>query len=216
MKHQDPIRFAREKQACLQQKKTCILGCATLREVWSDMEKTILPTWCTASPTRIGDGNHGKISADGWRTFGSVHLIVTLGRLWGILLFEDRKYKLFTNFCALVHATKIATMRSVTTASAQEFEDTMFAYLRGICELFPSYEFVPSYHVTLHMKELLCRFGPTHAWRCWVFERCHGLPPSYLISPFLFRTVFQAAFPIDYITYLWNILAFSRDFHKVP
>jgi len=171
LKRQDQIRFARAKEACSQRKKTRVLGRATLREVWSDMEKTILPTWCTASPTRIGDGNHGKISADGWRMFGSVHLIVTLGRLWGILPFEDRKYKLFTNFCALVHATKIATMRSVTTASAQEFEDTMFAYLRGICELFPSYEFVPSHHVALHMKELLCRFGPTHAWRCWVFER---------------------------------------------
>jgi len=135
------------------------------------MEKTTLPTWCTSSPTRIGDGNHGKISADGWCTFCSVHLIVTLGRLWGSLLFEDRKYKLFENFCALVHATKIATMRSVTTMGAQEFEDTMISYLRGIGELFPSYELVPSHHVALHMKQLLCRFGPTHAWCCWVFER---------------------------------------------
>jgi len=96
---------------------------------------------------------------------------MTLGRLWGTLPSEDHKYKLFNNFCALVHATKIATMRSVTTASTQEFEDTMFAYLRGIGELFPSYKFLPSHHVALHMKELLCRFGPTHAWRCWVFER---------------------------------------------
>ena len=70
-----------------------------------------------------------------------------------------------------MHATKIATKRSVTIANAQEFQDMMIAYLKGVDELFPTYKFVPSHHVALHMKELLCRFGPTHAWRCWVFER---------------------------------------------
>jgi hypothetical protein len=135
------------------------------------MEKTILPTWCPASPSKIGNGNHGKISADGWRTFCSVHLVVTLGRLWGNLSCEDRKHKLFVNFCSLVHATKVANKRSITIASAHEFQDKMIAYLKGINELFPTYELVPSHHVALHLKELLCRLGPTYAWRCWVFER---------------------------------------------
>ena len=40
--------------------------------------------------------------------------------------------------------------------------------------------------------------------------------PSYLLFHFLFRTLLQTAFSFAYITYLWNILAFSRDFHKVP
>ena len=135
------------------------------------MERTTLPSWCTASPTRIGDGNHGKISADGWRTFCSIHLLVTLGRMWGHLPSEDRKYRLFENLCHLVHATKIATKRSITTAKAQEFQDVMITYLHGLNELFPTYQLVPSHHVALHMKELLCQLGPTHAWRCWVFER---------------------------------------------
>ena len=52
-----------------------------------------------------------------------------------------------------------------------EFEDKMVTYLHGLDELFPTYQLVPSHHIVLHMKELLCRFGPTHAWRCWVFER---------------------------------------------
>jgi len=39
--------------------------------------------------------------------------------------------------------------------------------------------------------------------------------PSYLIFYFLFRTLLQTALSLAYITYLWNILAFSRDFHKV-
>jgi hypothetical protein len=91
--------------------------------------------------------------------------------MWGHLPSEDRKYRLFENFCRLVHATKIATKRSVTTAKAQEFQDVMITYLRGLNELFPTHQLVPSHHVALHMKELLCRLGPTHAWRCWVFER---------------------------------------------
>jgi len=39
--------------------------------------------------------------------------------------------------------------------------------------------------------------------------------PSYLIFHFLFRTLLRTALSLAYITYLWNILAFSRDFHKV-
>jgi len=39
---------------------------------------------------------------------------------------------------------------------------------------------------------------------------------SYLIFSFLFHILFRTAFSITYLTYLWNILAFSRDFHKVP
>lgn len=135
------------------------------------MTKTILPSWCCPAPTRIGDGEHRKISAGGWRTFCTIHLVITLGRLWGYEPPESRKHKLLSNFCDLVQAIKIATMRSITSARAQEFQDYMITYLRGLDELFPTYQLVPSHHIVLHMKELLCRFGPTHAWRCWVFER---------------------------------------------
>ena len=171
LKRPDPIRLAHAKQAISQRKKTRILGRETLAEVWNDMKKTTLPSWCCPAPTQIGDGEHRKISADGWRTFCTVHLVITLGRLWGHSPPDSRRQKLLSNFYDLVHATKIATMRSVTTGGAQEFQDYMIAYLRGLNELFPTYQLVPSHHIVLHMKELLCRFGPTHAWRCWVFER---------------------------------------------
>ena len=45
---------------------------------------------------------------------------------------------------------------------------------------------------------------------------CHGLPPTYINISFPFRTWFRTASPFTYITYLWNVLAFSRDFYKVP
>ena len=171
LKRPDPVRLGYAKQAMSQRKKSRVLGRETLQEVWSDMKKTTLPTWCCPAPTQIGDGEHRKISADGWRTFGTIHLVITLGRLWGHSPPESRKYKLLANFYSLVHATKIATMRSTTRICAQEFQDYMITYLRGLDELFPTYQLVPSHHIVLHIKELLCRFGPTHAWRCWVFER---------------------------------------------
>lgn len=167
----DPNHFSRAKQASSQRKKTRVLGRETLSEVWGDMKKTTLPSWCRPAPTQIGDGQHRKVSADGWRTFCEVHLIVTLGRLWGHLPPDDHKHKLFANLCNLVSAAKIATKRSISMASAVEFEVNLVSYLRGLNELFPTYQLVPSQHIALHMKELLCRFGPTHAWRCWIFER---------------------------------------------
>jgi len=45
---------------------------------------------------------------------------------------------------------------------------------------------------------------------------CHRLPPSYLIFFSFLVLDLWTAFSVDYITYLWTVLAFSRDFHTVP
>ena len=135
------------------------------------MERTILPSWCSPAPPRIGDKGQGKISADGWRVFCTVHVIVTLGRLWGTLPSNSRENQLFRNFCNLVAATKIASGRSITAVQAEEFRDLMLKYLIGLNQLFPTYQLTPYHHISLHMTELLSHFGPSTAWRCWVFER---------------------------------------------
>ena len=135
------------------------------------MEKTILPSWCTPAPPRIGDKGQGKISADRWRVFCTVHLIVTLGQLWGSKPADSRKNQLFVNFCDLIGATKIATRWSTTVALAEEYRNLMLRYLSGLHRLFPMYQLVPYHHISIHLRELLCHFGPTTTWRCWVFER---------------------------------------------
>jgi hypothetical protein len=135
------------------------------------MKKTTLPSFCSPAPSRIGDKSQGKISADGWRTFCTVHLIVTLGRLWGPLPTDSRENQLFTNFCDLIGATKIATGRSISVARAEEFQDLMLRYLRGLDNLYPMHRPIPYHHLSVHLKELLSHFGPTMTWRCWVFER---------------------------------------------
>lgn len=135
------------------------------------MKRTILPSWCSPAPSRIGDKGQGKISADGWRVFTTVHLVVTLGRIWGSLPADAREHQLFSNLCDLIGATKMATGRSITVARAKEFRRLMLKYLSGLDILFPMYRLVPYHHISIHLDELLSRFGPTTTWRCWVFER---------------------------------------------
>ena len=64
-------------------KERVVLGRLTLAEVWIDMSKTTLLSWIGRAPPKLGDGRHGKLSADQWQTACTVNLIVTLVCLWG-------------------------------------------------------------------------------------------------------------------------------------
>jgi hypothetical protein len=164
------MHFSHAKHVNGDRSKTCILGRLRLHEIWNDMEKTTLPSWCSPAPPQIGDKGQGKISADGWQVFCTVHLVMMLGCLWGALPPNSRENQLFMNFCDLVAATKIATGRRITVAHAEEFCDLMLRYLRGLDKLFPAYPLIPYHHISVHLTELLSYFGPTTAWCCWVFE----------------------------------------------
>ena len=134
------------------------------------MEKITLPSWCTPASPHISDKGQGKVSADEWRVFCTVHLIVTLGHLWGSLPCDSHENQLFLNFCDLITATKIATGRSITVARAKEFQDRMLRYLGGLNKLFPMYQLILYHHISIYLRELLSHFGPTTTWHCWVFK----------------------------------------------
>ena len=42
-----------------------------------------LPSWLNAAPAAFGTTQHGKLSADQWRTVGTLNLPITLIRTWG-------------------------------------------------------------------------------------------------------------------------------------
>lgn len=65
--------------------QTRVLGHNMLPAIWHDMGKAVLPSWLPASPKEAGLAPSGKLSADQWRTTCTVHLVVTLGRTWGVL-----------------------------------------------------------------------------------------------------------------------------------
>jgi hypothetical protein len=153
-------------------KERVVLGRLTLAEVWMDMSKTTLPSWVGRAPPRLGDGRHGKLSADQWRTACTVNLVVTLVRLWGPKSPNDRQYRMLVNFMDLVTACKLAMMRRTTPDHIELFQQHMHQYLETMKELYVYSGLTPNHHLSLHLPKLFENFGPPHAWNCFIFERC--------------------------------------------
>lgn len=75
----------------------------------------------------------------------------------------------------LVTAVKLATMRTMTAERILQYEHHMHRYLETLLELYPGAEISSYQHMALHFGDQLRRFGPTHAWRCFPFERYNYL-----------------------------------------
>lgn len=137
-----------------------------------------LPSWIGRVPSNLGSSQHGKLSADEWRTTCTVILVVSLTRQWGNKPLESRERKMLVNFIDLVVATKLAMMRTLTLDRIDAFHNRMLKYLQGSRELYPVHGLRPNQHISLHLKPMLENFGPTHAWRCYVFERLNSMLQS--------------------------------------
>lgn len=111
-------------------KEHVVLGRLTLEEVWADMSKTTLPSWIGRAPPRLGDGRHGKLSANQWCTACTVNLVITLVRLWGLKSPSDHHYQMLDNFMDLVMACKLAMMRKTTPDHIERFQTHMCQYLK--------------------------------------------------------------------------------------
>ncbi|KZT31178.1 hypothetical protein SISSUDRAFT_969586, partial [Sistotremastrum suecicum HHB10207 ss-3] len=133
--------------------------------------KTSLPSWITRAPKDVGSSKVGKLSADQWRITCTVHLPVTLIRLWGKKHRTSKESKLLFNFMELVHAARLSHLRLMTNAIADEFQVHLHRYLTGLQELFPNLKLTPYQHICLHLPFFFKHFGPTHSWRCFAFER---------------------------------------------
>ena len=150
---------------------SAVLGKHTLPEVWSDKARTILPSWISPIPSEAGSARAGKLTADQWRTLCTIHLVVTLIRLWGGCEPGDRRRDLLTNFMHLVNATVVLFRRSVNAETIQLYEESMKAYLEGHLRLYPHLNLSPKHHLSLHIPKFLRDFGPVHGWVTWGFER---------------------------------------------
>ena len=129
-----------------------------------------MPGWLPPAPFHIGDGKHGKLTADQWRTFCNVHLVISLIRLWGSTPEDSREYKMLVNFMQLIAAIKAATTRSISLENIQIYKENMLLYLRGVKELFPGVAFSQNQHLSCHLSTMLEDYGPTHSWRAFAVE----------------------------------------------
>lgn len=152
---------------------TAVLGKGLLSEVRADTDRLGLPSWVAPAPRNAGSKSHGSLNADQWRAFCFINLSHTLTRIWGLKHKDSREYRMLVNFLNLVMAVKVATKRSVSPDDISLYNHHIRAYLNELLQLYPGTTITPYQHLCLHFGSLLQRFGPTHAWRCFPFERCN-------------------------------------------
>ena len=142
------------------------------------MASTQLPTWLQPAPVSFGSTAGGKLSADEWRVVATVHLTITMIRLWGDLGPDDRKKKMLDNFMHLIRAVNIAGSLRISEPDIREYERSLLAYLRGIKELYEHARIKPNHHMAIHLADFLRKYGPVHSWRAYAFERFNYLLQS--------------------------------------
>jgi hypothetical protein len=135
------------------------------------MARLSLPSWVTPASSNPGEAWRGKLTADQWRTLCCLNLVITLTRLWGDKPEGSRWRQMLDNFLHLVAAIKLASMRRMTQRRIKQYHHHMYQYLSRLVDLYPGTSITPTQHLALHFDTFLSRFGPTHAWRCFPFER---------------------------------------------
>ncbi|KAJ3509285.1 hypothetical protein NLJ89_g5302 [Agrocybe chaxingu] len=152
-------------------KGTAVLGRETLKQVQADIERLQLPSWVTPAPSQPGVAKRGKFTADQWRSFCTYNLVFTLIRLWGSEKEESQRRGMLNNFLHLVTAVKLGSMRCMTEDRIWQYTEHIFVYLDTLHDLFKGTTLTPYQHLALHIPSRLRGFSPTHAWRCFTFER---------------------------------------------
>ena len=140
--------------------------------VKADMDETLFPSFLKRAPLDVGSASAGTLSAEQWRTFCMISLVITLVRIWSYLPNSDRRSYLLRNFVNLVAAVRAGTAKSITPAKVNMYGVRMLDYLCGLRALFPDMALVPNHHLALHLSEVLHSFGPTQSYWAFPFERC--------------------------------------------
>ncbi|KAL6300924.1 hypothetical protein BKA93DRAFT_819200 [Sparassis latifolia] len=148
--------------------RTAVLGANTLAEIWKDQEELLLPSSIAPGPTKFGS-KKTKLKADQWRVVGTIHLVVTLIRLWGHG--SGRKRAMLNNFMHLVTAVQLARMHTTSEANIALYQFHFKEYLKGFVELYKDASIHPTHHMGLHISSFLKDFGPSHSVRTFAFER---------------------------------------------
>ncbi|KAH9855117.1 hypothetical protein C2E23DRAFT_724822 [Lenzites betulinus] len=145
------------------------IGRDTLDAYMEDRTRMQLPSWVNPPPLAFGTKQHGKLSADQWRTLCVINLPVTLIRTWGFQ--EERRIKMLENYLELVAAVETFGLLEIDEQQIVDAEERMHKYLDGIKELYKGTKIQPNHHLALHIGVFLRLFGPVHSWRAFVFER---------------------------------------------
>ncbi|EJD38817.1 hypothetical protein AURDEDRAFT_71822 [Auricularia subglabra TFB-10046 SS5] len=156
-------------------KSKVVLGRGILSAASKDIRRTVLPDWLDPAPANVGNSKHGKLSANNWRVFCTIHCIITLIRLWGSSARDTRPFRVLENYLYLVKAVELATMRSTMKTRWETYTKHIVHYLEDLKEVYPKIKYTPNHHLATHLGEFLKRFGPPHSWWAFPFERYNGM-----------------------------------------
>ncbi|KAF8572822.1 hypothetical protein K439DRAFT_1253636, partial [Ramaria rubella] len=77
--------------------------------ICKDIAQTITPTWWLGIPAEFGSYTTGKLKADEWHAAITLHLPITLTRIWGSAGHSEKKRHLLMNTMFLISAIILAT-----------------------------------------------------------------------------------------------------------
>ena len=86
------------------------------------------------APRNWGTATRGKLTADQWKVVVTVHLPITLMRLWGTLQ-EGRYFLMLCNFMDLSAAIQLANQRVITEKHIEDYEKLILRYLSSCCSV---------------------------------------------------------------------------------
>ncbi len=142
-----------------------------MEAVWADMALTELPSWVTKAPPNWGTAARGKLSANNWRVICTIHLPITLIRLWGRDDLPGVWKAKLENFMDLVRAVQIANLRSISRKEVELYEHYIFRYMTSFKSLYKLAKVKPIHHAALHYGDVLRGFGPAHTHNAAFYER---------------------------------------------
>lgn len=148
-----------------------VLGKDVMEAVWADMALTELPSWVSDVPPNWGTPARGKLSANNWRVICTVHLPITLIRLWGGDNTPKPWRDFLENFMDLVCAVQIANLRSISKEEIKLYEHHIFRYVTNFKSLYKHSKVKPIHHAALHYGDILRGFGPAHTHGGAFYER---------------------------------------------
>ncbi len=144
-----------------------VLGRDVMQEIWTDMGHTQLPSWVSGVSREWSTTS--ELSADQTRVLCTIHLPITLIRLWHSA--DDRRQSILANFMDLVNAVRVANMRTTSPGDVETYNTYMHRYMVKALELYQDEAVKPHQHAALHIGTMLEWFGPVHAHSAPYYER---------------------------------------------
>jgi hypothetical protein len=141
-----------------------------MEAIWEDMALTELLSWVLNTPSNWGTATRGKLSANNWRVICTIHLPITLIRLWGGDDQSDSRKAMLENFMDLAHVVQFANLRSISQKEIEQYEYYIFRYMTSFKSLYKLAKVKPIHHAALHYGDILRGFGPAHTHSAAFYE----------------------------------------------